>query len=121
MVRRSLDVRLAAQSVDAAAGNADVPQQELNDGHGPDILHARPCAASSPERRDRSGFVLDSRRGVHFIDRLEVLHRGTGDGRDLFEIVSGVMCLQHLQDTPRILKGRVLFRDALVIKFYGPG
>jgi hypothetical protein len=51
VVRGALDIGFAAQGVDAAAGHAHVAQQQLDDGHGTDVLGA--------------GGVLGPAHGVH--------------------------------------------------------
>ncbi len=40
MVGGTLNVGFAAHGVDAAAGDADIAQQHLDEGHGADVFHA---------------------------------------------------------------------------------
>ena len=68
----------------------------------------------------RTGSILDSRRGVQLVDRLEILHGGAGDCGDFFDVVAGVMSLEHLQNAAGILKSRVLLRDAVGVKLEDP-
>jgi hypothetical protein len=40
MVRRSLDIGLAAQGINTTAANSHIAEEQLDDGHGPDVLAA---------------------------------------------------------------------------------
>ena len=52
----------------------DVPEQELNDTQGPDVLDSRRVLGLAQSVHDGAGLVFDARRGVHFIDRLQIFH-----------------------------------------------
>jgi hypothetical protein len=52
-----LDVGFAAQGVDAAAGDPHVAQQQLDDGHGADVLGAGGVLGPAHGIHDRTGFA----------------------------------------------------------------
>ena len=108
-VGRPLDRRVAAQREDAAAGAADVAQQQLDDRGGADDLHAdgvlRPADRVADRRRalaagvaaQRLGDATGTRRAVH------AAHVGDELGR-----VPAVVALEQLEDAARMLQRRIL-------------
>ena len=78
-VRRALDVRVAAQREDAAAGAPDVAEQQLDDRRGADVLDAgrvlRPADRVTDRRRALAARVVAQRLG----DREEPLARHAAD------------------------------------------
>ena len=105
MIRGTLDVRLAAQGVDAAAGDAHVAQEELDHGHGPDDLAARRMVGPAQGVAFRSRLVRDARGAVFCIDLEQVFLGDAGDAGDLIQGVAGVMLLHHLEDAAGIGSG----------------
>ena len=97
----ALDVRVAAQRVHAAAGAADVAEQQLQHRRGADDLRAEGVL------RPADG-VDDRRRLLHvavFADRREqiggfqkLILRDAGDALDHLRRVARVLLLQQLKD-----------------------
>ena len=96
VVRRALDIALAAQGVDAAACHAHVAEQELDDGHGPDVLGADGMLGPAHGIELGARPVRLAGRGVELVDLNQFLLRRTGDARDLVEGVAGIMFFQKL-------------------------
>ena len=107
-VGRALDGRVAAQREDAAAGPADVAEEELEDRRRADVLHAdrvlRP--ADRVEKRARALAAASCRTGPR-------RRAGTGASgtpqisADLRGRVAGEVALQDLEDAARVLERRV--------------
>src|SRR5205085_1707252 len=106
-VGRPLDAGVAPQGEDAAAGAADVAQQELDDGRGADVLDAdrvlRP-ADGVTHGRGAVGAGVAAEGVGHGQERVP------GDAAHLLHQlrrVAGVVALQHLEDAAGVLQGGV--------------
>ena len=120
-IRRALDVVLAPQGVDAAAGHPHVAQQLLHNGVAADDLHP--------------GGMLGAPHGVHEAGGLTGLAGGAVGGRHLQEDllghpggnrhhlrgITGVEGLHELEDAAGVAQGRV--GDGLAVRagFIIPG
>ena len=107
-VGRALDGGVAAQGQDAAAGPADVAQQELQDRGRADHLHAgrvlRPADRVADGRRCGPG---PRRWPERLGDLQERLARRAADLLDHLRRVAGVVPAEDLEDAARVLQGRV--------------
>ena len=121
LVGRTLDVGFAAQRVHAAAGHAHVAQQELDDAHGPDVLHADGVLGPTHGIQDGAGFFRFARGGVGFVHGHEFLFGCARDGDDLFDVIPIIMLLQDLVDATWVFQGHVPFGHAGLVHFKGPG
>ena len=121
LVRGALDVGLAAKRVDAAAGHTHVAQKQLDDGHGPDVLHADGVLGLAHGIEHGAGLLRFARGGVGLVDPLQVGHRRAADGGNGLHIVAIIVLLQNLEDAPGIAQGGVFFDDALFVPGKAPG
>ena len=115
-VARALHVRLAAQRVDAAAGLADVAEQELQDRERPDPLHAG-RVLGHPER------VEDGRRPVlrhRLRDLPDLLGRNAGDPLARLQRVPRDEGLQAREDAVRVIQALGDTRLALRVELVSP-
>ena len=105
----ALNVGVAAQSVDAAAGAADVAQQQLQHRGGADDLRAeavlRP-ADGVDDGRDllHVAVLADGREQVGGLQ--ELILRNAGDALDHFRRVARILLLQQLIDAARMFERR---------------
>jgi hypothetical protein len=101
---------VAAQGQDAAAGPADVAEQQLENGGGPDVLRA--------DRVLRPADAVDEGRGSfgarifrhQLADPREDLRRHPARLLDHVRRVAGEMPLQYLEDAPGVLQRLVPVR-----------
>ena len=98
MIRGTLNVGFAAQSVDAAARDAHVAQKQLNDGHGADVLAAGGMVRPAQSVTFRSRLVRNAGGAVCFINLEEVFFGHTGDAGNLIQRVAGIMLSHHLEN-----------------------
>ena len=106
-VGRALDAGVPAQRHDAAAGAADVAEQQLQDRAGADVLHAD--AVLGPAHRvDQRGGALAAGVARPGLGHLEERLRGdAADARHHLRGVAGEVPLQDLEDAARVLEGLV--------------
>jgi len=121
VVRRSLNVGLAAHGRDAAAGDAHVSQQKLDHAHGPDHLgaHGVLCPAHGVQLDAR--LVRLARGCVELVDLDQLVLGRAGDFRNDLGRVARVLLFQELIDAVGILKGRILQDDPVGAGLIGPG
>jgi hypothetical protein len=120
VVRGPLDIGFAAQGVDAAAGHAHVAQQQLDDGHGTDVLGAGGVLGPAHGVHDGTGHATFTGGAVCIVDPLQV---GLGSSRNLgngLEIVSAVMFFQQLKDAALVLQRPVHFGYAVLVHLESP-
>ena len=115
-VRRALDRGVPAERHDPAARPPDVPEQELDDRRGADVLHAdrvlRPADGVDERARALAAGVVAQR----FRDLEEVLLRTAAQLGDELGRVARVVALHDLEDAARVLQREVLFRRLGVLE-----
>ena len=115
-VCRSLDRSVSTESDDSASGPADVPEQELDDRGGADVLDAdrvlRPADRVDDRARPLASGVLTQRLG----DLEELLLRAAADLRDHLRRVAAEVLLQQLEDATRMLERRVFLGRLAVLE-----
>ncbi len=112
VVGRALDVRLAAQGVDAAAGHADVPQQELQHGIRAYVLRSVSVLGGTHCVEPGTRAAAFPRRGVPLANLPVVLDGRPGDIANRLHVVPCEMLLHELENTTRMLERHVFFRRA---------
>ena len=120
VVRGPLDVRLAAQGVDAAAGHADVAQQELDDARGTDVLHAHGVLGPAQGVHDGPGLVAASGCRKGLVDPEQVFPGNAGHRRDGVQVVTGIVLLHELEHATGMLEGLVPLGHAVFVEFKAP-
>ena len=106
-VGSALDVGLAAQRVEAAAGNADVAQEQLQDGHGARVLSAVGVLRLAERVQNGAGLAGLAGGGVGGIHQLERLFVHAADAAHGVHVVAGIMLFELLENAQRILQGHV--------------
>ena len=101
-VGRSLNRRVSAQREDAAAGPADVAEQQLQDRRRADDLHADRMLRESDRVADRRGAVRPRARGVAIGDLEERLARDAADALDHLRRVAREVPDELLIDVARM-------------------
>ena len=121
-VGRALDVRVAAEGVDAAPRAPHVAEEQLQHGGGPDHLNGRRVLRPSEGIRDRARLLRHARRR-HDLADLEVrVLRRSADPLDHFRRVALDVLLQKLEHAARILERRVdAVRLRLRVGLVSPG
>ncbi len=116
-VARALNVRLAAQCVDAAARLADIAEQELQDGERPDSLHAGRVLGHPERVEDGSRPVLRHR----LRDLPDLIGRNAGDPLAHLERVPRDEGLQAREHAVRVIQAPGDTRLALRVELVSPG
>jgi len=111
MCHRALDVRLAAERVDAAAGTTDVAQQQLGDSHGTDVLPADGVLGHTHRVHDGPGLLRRTCGAIGRVDLKQDIERDTRDGRDELRRVPAVVLLHEIEHTLRVAESHVLRGD----------
>src|SRR2546425_12072381 len=98
---------MPAQSIHAATGATNVPEQELQHRRGPNGLRARSVLSPANGVNDRSDFLhvsifADGREQVGSFQ--ELIFRNTGDAFDHLGRVSRVLLFEQLENAPRMLQ-----------------
>ncbi len=106
----ALNVRLAAQRVHAAAGHADVAEQQLHDAHGARVLGAIGVLRLAESVQNGAGLTGLGRLAVRFVDKLEDILVHAANVGNGFKGVAGVMLLELLVDAALVGERHVLFR-----------
>ena len=107
----SLNVGLATEGVDAAAGASDVTEERLNERDGTDVLSALGVLGESHRVHEDGRLVVGTGGAPHLGDLLELGARHTTHGLDHLGGVADVLLLHELEDAVRILKGHILLDD----------
>ena len=115
-VARALHVRLAAQRVDAAAGLADVAEQQLQDRERADALHAGGVLRHPERVEDRARPVLRHRLG----DLLDLIGRNAGDLLAHLQRVARNEGLQPREHAVRVIQALGDTRLALRVELVSP-
>ena len=121
LVGDALHVGVAAQRVDAAARHAQVAQQQLDHGHGADVLRTDRVLGPAQGVADGHGPVGRRGLGDQLADLEEVGLRRPGDLAHHLRRVAGVMPLQDLEHAVRTLQGLVHLDEALAVELVLPG
>ena len=121
MICGPLNVGLAAQRVDSAAGHAHVAQQELQNGIPPDVLRAVGVLGGAHGVHDRSGHSGLARLRERLAHLEIYVLGGTRNLGDLIRSVARNVLLQKLEDAVRVLERLVLLGDPLAIELVLPG
>ncbi len=104
VVGRTLHVGVASECVDPATRTADVPQEELQDGRGPDDLATHGVHGPAHRVHDRA-HPVGTTGGADDVGHLEELLLGAaGDLGHHVRRVAVVVLLQQLKDGARVLK-----------------
>ncbi len=119
-IRRPLNVRLSAESVDAAARDADVAQEQLDDGTGTNDLSAERVVGPAKGVQHAPRLIPHSSGRIHLVHLQQVFHRRSSDFGYLLRCIARVVFLQELKDASGILKRRVLYRNPLLVPLEGP-
>ena len=110
-VGRTLNVRFAAKGVDAAARDADVAEQKLDDAHGAAVLGAVGVLRLTEGVEDGARLVGTAGGGEDLPDLLHDVGIHAGDARDELGRVAGIVTLHDVEDAVRILKGHIALED----------
>ena len=108
------------RSVHAAAGDADVAQQQLHHRAGADDLRADGVLRPAQRVQDGGGAVLGRRRGQHVADLQELVLGRAADALDHFLGVARVVLLQQLVDAARVFQRRIGLDIAVVAALVVP-
>jgi hypothetical protein len=119
-IGQPLDVRVAAQGIHAAAGHADVAEQQLDHRHGADVLGTDRMLGPAQREQRRHRLVRRRRGGDQFTDLQVLVLRRAADARHHFGRVASDMLAQKIDHATRILPGVVYFGKTLVIEFVIP-
>ena len=121
LVGDALDVGVSAQGVDATPGHAHVTQQELDHGHGADVL--RPHAVLGPAQgvADGHGPVGGRGLGDQLADLEEVLLGGATDLAHHGRRVGRIVALHDLEDAVGAIEGLIDLGEAFLILQVLPG
>ena len=68
MISGALNIGFPSQCIDATAGHPHISQQELNHGHGPDVLDANRMLGPSHCIHDGASLTLHPSSSIHLID-----------------------------------------------------
>ena len=113
-VSSTLNVRVPAQRIDAAAGPSDVAEQELQHRGGADDLRPE-GVLRPPDRIDDRGDLLHVAVGANRREQVgrsqKLIARDAGDPLDHLRRVARVVLLQQLKHAPRMLQ-RCIVRDS---------
>ena len=120
MVRGALNVGLATQGIDTAAGNSHVAQKQLDHGHGPNILDTYGVLGPAHSVHDGTGLALLARGRIGLVDLFQVRPGCTRNSRDLLDIIAGKVFLQLLEHAARILEAVVSLGNTLFVLVKGP-
>ena len=104
MVGGTLHVRFAAQGVDAAAGYADVAEQELDDGGGTDVLHAHGMLRPAKGVEHGTGLVGLARGAEDVVHAHEVGLGNAGGGGNAVQRVALEVLSDHVEHAARVLE-----------------
>ena len=102
-----LDVGVAPFGVDAAAGPADVAEQQLDEADAPDDLHPGDVVGETDGIDDAADLLRHAGGAEHVGDLGELVHRHAGDLGDLLRCVAGVVGLHQREDAAGVLQGRI--------------
>ena len=106
----TLDVGLAAECGNLPAGDADVAEQQLDDGHHADVAGAGAVLGLAECVQDRARLADLAGCGVGLVDELERLFvHATRVGYGI-HVVARVVLLHDLVDAVRVLERRVFLR-----------
>ena len=120
VVRGTLDVRVPAQGVDAAARSADVAQQQLQDRPGADDLAAHCVHRPANRIHDRADAIRPARRADD-VGHLEELFLGAaGNLRHHRGRIAFVVVLEELEHAARVLKRRVATHETIGAHLVAP-
>ena len=103
-VGRALDGRMPAQRHNPAAGPAHVAEQRLQDGRGPDVLHADRVLGPAQAVHERGGPVAARVLGDQPGHLAELLRRHAGHLGHQVRGVPGEVPLEDLEHAPRVLQ-----------------
>ncbi|MCY1355372.1 hypothetical protein D9M69_417920 [compost metagenome] len=120
-VGQALDVGVAAQGVHAAAGHADVAQQQLHHGAGADHLRAHRVLGPAQGVHDGHDPGRVGRFGDQAPDLLQQRLRRAADAADQIRRVAAVVLLHQLEHAARVLQGRVGTHETVVALGVAPG
>ena len=110
-VRGALNVGLAAKSCHAAAGDADVAEEQLQDGHGAGVLGAVGVLRLAKGVQDDAGLAAGTGLRIGGVDGLELLKRHAAGAGDSLHVVAAVVLLELLVDAHLVAEGRILLGD----------
>ena len=94
LIRGALHIGLAAHGVDAAAGDTDVAEQELQDGIGTDVLRAVAVLRRSHRVKPGARAVGCVGRSVEIANFQVVFLRRAGDAAHFLDVVAREVLLQ---------------------------
>ena len=120
-VGEALHVGVTAQGVDAAAGHADVAEQQLHDGRGADHLRAADVLGPAQRVEDGRRLVRHAGGGQLFADVQEILLGCAADAADHLGRVALDVLLQQVEHTARVPQRVVTQGVAVGAQFIGPG
>ncbi len=121
VIGRALDVRLAAQGVDAAAGDADVAEEQLQHGVGAHVLGAVGVLRRAHGVHDRRRAVRAAGGAEGAGHRHVGLDVGAGDLAHHHRGVAAVVLFQQLVDAARVLQTHVAQGAAVLAGLVFPG
>ena len=121
VIRGPLNVGLAAQGLHPGAGDADIPQQELDDAHRADILDPDGMLGPPHCVENVSRPVGLAGGGVKLVDLQQLVLRRSGHPGHKFRRVAGVVSLEELVNAVRVLQGRILPDRPGGVGLIGPG
>jgi len=121
VVGGALNVGFAAHGCDAAARDAHIAQQKLDDAHGADVL--RPDGVLRPAHRVEidAGAVGLAGGAVELVHFEKFIDRSAADLADEFRRVAGIVFFQKLEDTVGMLHRRIFADDARAVRLIRPG
>ena len=120
LIRGPLHVGLAAHRVDAAAGDADVAEQQLQDGVGADVLRAVAVLRRAHGVQPGAGAVGSVGRSVEIANAQVVFLRRSGDAAHAVRVVASEVLLQQLKDATGMLERGIAPRLSLRVQRVGP-
>ena len=119
-IRQALNIGVAAQSVHAAAGHADIAEQKLHHCHGADHLRAGGVLGPAQGIKNSAGFVGHGGFAPGFGDGEEIFFAGAAQRAHHIQRVTRIMLLEQLPNAARVLQGGVGFGVAVSIQLVKP-
>ncbi len=112
VVGGTLHIALAAKRVHAASGHADVAQQELDHGHGPDVLGAHGVLGPAHGVHDGGRLALCPGGRVGLVDLNQFFLRRSRDRGYCVKVIARGVLLQELKYAVGVHEAQVALDNA---------
>ena len=120
MVRGALNIGLTAQGIDSTTGHTNVSEEQLDHGHGTDILDTHGMLGPAHGIHDSRGLVGRSRSRIGLIDLKDLIFGSTCYIGNFVDIVTFVMLFQKLKYTTLMLQAGIFLGIPVFVSFKSP-